>query len=221
MGVPWRTGLPSRRCFGIHWACRFRHTAIIKRKKDQLGRGRRLAREIRPRKSSKPTAGRRDRQPDGKAARRTRSRGTSCQRGVDGTAGGRELSTTRTSSTPSTATIVKLRLAEPQWVRRWGGCWANCWPRTAREALIQLLADRAFEWALERRARPSSGWCCATRPVGPRPFVETNCGRHLPQRWTSPTKVPVIRKHELRQSANRFLFEFASDADRSRHHRQG
>ena len=79
------------------------------------------------------------------------------------------------------------------------------------EALIQLLCDRAFEWSLNAGetiervvTRDSPTW-------SPR-FVDHLVGDRIHRELMDFTdKVRRNPNHELRQSANRFLFEFASD----------
>ncbi len=108
-------------------------------------------------------------------------------------------------------TIVR-RLAEPQW----GGppvgrVLAQLLAENRQEALIQLLCDRAFEWALNAGdtiervvTRDSPSW-------SPR-FVDQLVGDRIHRELMDFTdKVRRNPNHELRQSANRFLFEFAND----------
>ena len=107
-------------------------------------------------------------------------------------------------------TIVK-RLAEPQWGPPVGRVLNQLLVENRQEALIQLLADRAFEWALnagptiERVVlRDSPSW-------SPK-FVDQLVGDRIHRELMDFTdKVRRNPNHELRQSANRFLFEFASD----------
>ena len=80
-----------------------------------------------------------------------------------------------------------------------------------QEALIQLLCDRAFEWALnagptiERVVlRDSPSW-------SPK-FVDQLVGDRIHRELMDFTdKVRRDPNHELRRSATRFLFEFAAD----------
>ncbi|MBU3748975.1 MAG: DUF445 domain-containing protein [Mycobacterium sp.] len=107
-------------------------------------------------------------------------------------------------------TIVK-RLAEPQWGPPVGRVLNQLLVENRQEALIQLLADRAFEWALnagptiERVVlRDSPSW-------SPK-FVDQLVGDRIHRELMDFTdKVRRNPNHELRQSANRFLFEFADD----------
>jgi uncharacterized membrane-anchored protein YjiN (DUF445 family) len=107
-------------------------------------------------------------------------------------------------------TIVK-RLAEPQWGPPVGRVLNQLLVEHRQEALIQLLADRAFEWALnagptiERVVlRDSPSW-------SPK-FVDHLVGDRIHRELMDFTdKVRRNPNHELRQSATRFLFEFAND----------
>ncbi len=107
-------------------------------------------------------------------------------------------------------TIVR-RLAEPQWGPPVGRVLAQLLAENRQEALIQLLCDRAFEWALNAGetiervvTRDSPSW-------SPR-FVDQLVGDRIHRELMDFTdKVRRNPNHELRQSANRFLFEFAND----------
>lgn len=107
-------------------------------------------------------------------------------------------------------TIVK-RLAEPQWGPPAGRVLSQLLAENRQEALIQLLCDRAFEWSLnagetiERVVlRDSPSW-------SPR-FVDHLVGDRIHRELMDFTdKVRRDPNHELRQSATRFLFEFAND----------
>lgn len=107
-------------------------------------------------------------------------------------------------------TIVK-RLAEPQWGPPVGRVLSQLLAENRQEALIQLLCDRAFQWALgagetiERVVtRDSPSW-------SPR-FVDQLVGDRIHRELMDFTdKVRRDPNHELRQSATRFLFEFAND----------
>jgi len=80
-----------------------------------------------------------------------------------------------------------------------------------QEALIQLLADRAFEWSLNAGEviqrvveRDSPSW-------SPR-FIDHLVGDRIHRELMDFTdKVRRNPDHELRRSATRFLFEFADD----------
>ena len=107
-------------------------------------------------------------------------------------------------------TIVK-RLAEPQWGPPVGRVLGQLLAENRQEALIQLLCDRAFEWSLNAGetiervvTRDSPSW-------SPR-FVDQLVGDRIHRELMDFTdKVRRDPNHELRQSATRFLFEFAGD----------
>ncbi|AKK30214.1 membrane protein [Mycobacterium sp. EPa45] len=107
-------------------------------------------------------------------------------------------------------TIVR-RIAEPQWGPPVGRVLGQLIAENRQEALIQLLCDRAFEWALNAGdtiervvTRDSPSW-------SPR-FVDQLVGDRIHRELMDFTdKVRRNPNHELRQSANRFLFEFAND----------
>ena len=189
------------------------HTAIIPRKKDQLGRAWALScgRTSCPRKSSRAKLrdaeiasrlGKWLSEPD-HAARVASETSTVLPES------GWSCSTTRTSSTRSTA---RSSNASPNrsGVRRWAGCSISCWRRTARR-LIQLLADRVFEWALN--AGPTiERVVLKDSPSWSPKFVDQLVGDRIHRELMDFTdKVRRNPQHELRQSANRFLFEFAND----------
>ena len=106
--------------------------------------------------------------------------------------------------------IVK-RLAEPQWGPPVGRVLGTLLRENRQEALIQLLADRAFQWSLnageviQRVAeRDSPTW-------SPR-WVDHLVGDRIHRELMDFTdKVRRNPDHELRRSATRFLFEFADD----------
>ena len=106
--------------------------------------------------------------------------------------------------------IVK-RLAEPQWGPPVGRVLSTLLAEHRQEALIQLLADRAFQWSLnageiiERVVeRDSPSW-------SPR-WVDHLVGDRIHRELMDFTdKVRRNPDHELRRSATRFLFEFADD----------
>ena len=106
--------------------------------------------------------------------------------------------------------IVK-RIAEPQWGPPIGRVLATLLAEGRQEALIQLLADRAFQWSLnageiiERVVeRDSPTW-------SPR-WVDHLVGDRIHRELMDFTdKVRRNPDHELRRSATRFLFEFADD----------
>jgi uncharacterized membrane-anchored protein YjiN (DUF445 family) len=106
--------------------------------------------------------------------------------------------------------IVK-RLAEPKWGPPVGRVLDTLLRENRQEALIQLLADRAFQWSLNAGdviqrvvERDSPSW-------SPR-WVDHLVGDRIHRELMEFTdKVRRNPDHELRRSANRFLFEFADD----------
>lgn len=106
--------------------------------------------------------------------------------------------------------IVK-RIAEPQWGPPTGRVLATLLAEGRQEALLQLLADRAFQWSLnagdiiERVVeRDSPSW-------SPR-WVDHLLGDRIHRELMDFTdKVRRNPEHELRRSATRFLFDFADD----------
>lgn len=189
------------------------HTAIIKRKKDQLGEG--LGTFVRENFLSSEVVETklRDAEVAGRlgkwlsepahAARVASEAGTVLRVVV-------ELLNDDDIQQVIDRTIVK-RLAEPQWGPPVGRVLTQLLAENRQEALIQLLCDRAFEWALgagdtiERVVtRDSPTW-------SPR-FVDQLVGDRIHRELMDFTdKVRRDPNHELRQSANRFLFEFAND----------
>jgi uncharacterized membrane-anchored protein YjiN (DUF445 family) len=106
--------------------------------------------------------------------------------------------------------IIK-RLAEPKWGPPVGRVLGTLLAENRQEALIQLLADRAFQWSLNAGEviqrvveRDSPTW-------SPR-WVDHLVGDRIHRELMDFTdKVRRNPYHELRQSATRFLFEFADD----------
>nr|WP_090276239.1 DUF445 domain-containing protein [Mycolicibacterium komanii] len=106
--------------------------------------------------------------------------------------------------------IVK-RIAEPQWGPPVGRVLATLLAEHRQEALLQLLADRAFQWSLNAGPvidrvieRDSPTW-------SPR-WVDHLVGDRIHRELMDFTdKVRRNPDHELRRSATRFLFEFADD----------
>lgn len=189
------------------------HTAIIKRKKDQLGEG--LGAFVRENFLSPEVVETKLRdaeiasrvgkwlvEPD-HAARVASETATVLRVGV-------ELLNDDDIQHAIDRTIVK-RIAEPQWGPPVGRVLGQLLAENRQQALIQLLADRAFEWALnagptiERVVlRDSPSW-------SPK-FVDQLVGDRIHRELMDFTdKVRRNPNHELRQSANRFLFEFAND----------
>lgn len=107
-------------------------------------------------------------------------------------------------------TIVK-RLAEPLWGPPVGRVLSQLLAENRQEALIQLLCDRAFEWALN--AGPTiERVVLRDSPTWSPKFVDQLVGDRIHRELMDFTdKVRRNPNHELRQSATRFLFEFASD----------
>jgi uncharacterized membrane-anchored protein YjiN (DUF445 family) len=106
--------------------------------------------------------------------------------------------------------IIK-RLAEPKWGPPVGRVLGTLLAENRQEALIQLLADRAFQWSLNAGEviqrvieRDSPSW-------SPR-WVDHLVGDRIHRELMDFTdKVRRNPDHELRRSATRFLFEFADD----------
>jgi uncharacterized membrane-anchored protein YjiN (DUF445 family) len=107
--------------------------------------------------------------------------------------------------------MIVRRVAEPQWGPPVGRVLSTMLAENRQEALIQLLCDRAFEWALNAGetierviTRDSPSW-------SPK-FVDQLVGDRIHRELMDFTdKVRRDPNHELRQSATRFLFEFADD----------
>ncbi|PLV54118.1 DUF445 domain-containing protein [Mycobacterium simiae] len=107
--------------------------------------------------------------------------------------------------------MIVRRIAEPQWGPPAGRVLATLLAENRQEALIQLLADRAFQWSLNAGEiiqrvveRDSPTW-------SPR-FVDHLVGDRIHRELMDFTdKVRRNPDHELRRSATRFLFEFADD----------
>jgi uncharacterized membrane-anchored protein YjiN (DUF445 family) len=106
--------------------------------------------------------------------------------------------------------IVK-RIAQPQWGPPVGRVLSSLLEEHRQEALLQLLADRAFEWSLSADEiiervieRDSPTWT-------PR-WVDSLVGDRIHRELMDFTdKVRRNPDHELRRSATKFLFEFADD----------
>lgn len=106
--------------------------------------------------------------------------------------------------------IVK-RIAEPQWGPPIGRVLNSLLVEGRQEALVQLLADRAFQWSLNAGEtiervieRDSPAW-------SPR-WVDNLIGDRIHRELMDFTdKVRRNPDHELRRSATKFLFEFADD----------
>lgn len=189
------------------------HTAIIKRKKDQLGEG--LGTFVRENFLSPPVV-------------ETKLRDAQIPSRL-----GKWLSETSHAQrvAAETATVLRVlvellrdedvqqvidrmivrRIAEPQWGPPVGRVLATLLAEHRQEALIQLLADRAFQWSLNAGEviqrvveRDSPTW-------SPR-FIDHLVGDRIHRELMDFTdKVRRNPDHELRRSATRFLFEFADD----------
>lgn len=107
--------------------------------------------------------------------------------------------------------MIVRRIAEPQWGPPVGRVLQTLLVENRQEALIQLLADRAFQWSLNAGVviqrvveRDSPTW-------SPR-FVDHLVGDRIHRELMDFTdKVRRNPDHELRRSATRFLFEFGDD----------
>jgi uncharacterized membrane-anchored protein YjiN (DUF445 family) len=107
--------------------------------------------------------------------------------------------------------MIVRRIGEPQWGPPVGRVLGTLLAENRQEALIQLLADRAFQWSLNAGEviarvveRDSPSW-------SPR-FVDQLVGDRIHRELMDFTdKVRRNPDHELRRSATRFLFEFAED----------
>ncbi len=189
------------------------HTAIIKRKKDQLGEG--LGTFVRENFLSPPVV-------------ETKLRDAQVPSRL-----GKWLSEAAHAArvATETATVLRVlvellrdedvqqvidrmivrRIAEPQWGPPVGRVLSTLLAEHRQEALIQLLADRAFQWSLNAGEviqrvveRDSPSW-------SPR-FVDHLVGDRIHRELMDFTdKVRRNPDHELRRSATRFLFEFADD----------
>lgn len=189
------------------------HTAIIKRKKDQLGEG--LGNFVRENFLSADVVETKLRDADvagrlGKwlsepshAARVATETATVLRVVV-------ELLNDDDIQQAIDRTIVQ-RIAEPEWGPPTGRLLATLLAENRQEALIQLLCDRAFQWSLNAGetiervvTRDSPSW-------SPR-FVDLLVGDRIHRELMDFTdKVRRNPNHELRLSATRFLFEFADD----------
>lgn len=107
--------------------------------------------------------------------------------------------------------MIVRRIAEPQWGPPVGRVLAQLLAEHRQEALLQLLCDRAFQWSLNAGetiervvTRDSPSW-------SPK-FVDQLVGDRIHRELMDFTdKVRRDPDHELRRSATRFLFEFADD----------
>jgi uncharacterized membrane-anchored protein YjiN (DUF445 family) len=189
------------------------HTAIIKRKKDQLGEG--LGTFVRENFLSPPVVETklRDAQIAGRVGKWLSDAGHAQRVAAETATVLRvlvELLRDEDVQHVIDRMIIK-RVAEPQWGPPAGRVLATLLAENRQEALIQLLADRAFHWSLNAGEviqrvveRDSPSW-------SPR-FIDHLVGDRIHRELLDFTdKVRRDPDHELRRSATRFLFEFAED----------
>ncbi|WP_374023068.1 DUF445 domain-containing protein [Mycobacterium sp. HNNTM2301] len=189
------------------------HTAIIKRKKDQLGEG--LGTFVRENFLSPPVVETklRDAQVPGRLGKWL-SEASHAERVAGETATVLRVLVELLRDEDVQQVIDRMivrRIAEPQWGPPVGRVLASLLAENRQEALIQLLADRAFQWSLNAGEviqrvveRDSPTW-------SPR-FIDHLVGDRIHRELMDFTdKVRRNPDHELRRSATRFLFEFADD----------
>ena len=189
------------------------HTAIIKRKKDQLGEG--LGTFVRENFMSPDVveAKLRDAQISGRLGKWLSDRAHADRVAAEASTVlrvGVEMLRDEDVQHVLDRMIVK-RIAEPQWGPPIGRVLASLLAEGRQEALIQLLCDRAFQWSLNSGEviervieRDSPTW-------SPR-WVDHLVGDRIHRELLDFTdKVRRNPDHELRRSATRFLFEFADD----------
>jgi uncharacterized membrane-anchored protein YjiN (DUF445 family) len=189
------------------------HTAIIKRKKDQLGEG--LGTFVRENFLSAAVVETklRDAQVSGRLGKWL-SEPSHAERVASETATILRVLVELLRDEDVQQVIDRMivrRIAEPQWGPPVGRVLATLLAENRQEALIQLLADRAFQWSLNAGEiiqrvveRDSPSW-------SPR-FIDHLVGDRIHRELMDFTdKVRRNPDHELRRSATRFLFEFADD----------
>ncbi|QZA17059.1 DUF445 domain-containing protein [Mycobacterium malmoense] len=189
------------------------HTAIIKRKKDQLGEG--LGTFVRENFLSPPVVETklRDAQVPGRLGKWL-SEAAHAERVASETATVLRVLVELLRDDDVQQVIDRMivrRIAEPQWGPPVGRVLGTLLAENRQEALIQLLADRAFQWSLNAGEviqrvveRDSPSW-------SPR-FIDHLVGDRIHRELMDFTdKVRRNPDHELRRSATRFLFEFADD----------
>jgi uncharacterized membrane-anchored protein YjiN (DUF445 family) len=189
------------------------HTAIIKRKKDQLGEG--LGTFVRENFLSPPVVESklRDTQIPSRLGKWL-SQADHAQRVAAETATVLRVLVELLRDDDVQHVIDRMiikRIAEPQWGPPAGRVLATLLAENRQEALIQLLADRAFHWSLNAGEviqrvveRDSPSW-------SPR-FIDHLVGDRIHRELMDFTdKVRRNPNHELRRSATRFLFDFAED----------
>ncbi|WP_307787713.1 DUF445 domain-containing protein [Mycolicibacterium sp. S2-37] len=189
------------------------HTAIIKRKKDQLGEG--LGEFIRENFLSPANVETKLRDADvaGRVGRWLCDRGHAERVATEASNVLRVLvEMLRDDDVQQVLDrMIIKRIAEPQWGPPVGRVLSQMLAEGRQEALIQLLADRAFEWSLNAGEvierviqRDSPQW-------SPR-WVDHLVGDRIHRELMDFTdKVRRNPDHELRRSATRFLFDFADD----------
>lgn len=189
------------------------HTAIIKRKKDQLGEG--LGTFVRENfLSAEVVEGKlRDAEVPGRLGKWL-SEPVHAERVASETATVLRVLVELLRDEDVQQVIDKMivrRIAEPQWGPPIGRVLHTLLAENRQEALIQLLADRAFQWSLNAGVviqrvveRDSPTW-------SPK-FIDHLVGDRIHRELMDFTdKVRRNPDHELRRSATRFLFEFADD----------
>jgi uncharacterized membrane-anchored protein YjiN (DUF445 family) len=189
------------------------HTAIVKRKKDQLGEG--LGTFVRENFMSPDVVETklRDAQIAGRLGKWISEQGHATRVAAEASTALRvlvEMLRDEDVQHVLDRMIIK-RIAEPKWGPPVGRVLSTLLAENRQEALIQLLADRAFQWSLNAGdviqrviERDSPTW-------SPR-WVDHLVGDRIHRELMEFTdKVRRDPDHELRRSANRFLFEFADD----------
>lgn len=107
--------------------------------------------------------------------------------------------------------MIVRRIAEPEWGPPVGRVLGTLLAENRQEALIQLLCDRAFEWSLNA-GETIERVITRDSPTWSPKFVDQLVGDRIHRELMDFTdKVRRNPNHELRQSATRFLFEFADD----------
>ncbi|MEB3906437.1 DUF445 domain-containing protein [Mycobacterium ulcerans] len=189
------------------------HTAIIKRKKDQLGEG--LGTFVRENFLSAPVVETklRDAQVPSRLGKWLADSGHAQRVAAEAATVLRVLvELLRDDDVQHVIDRMMVRrIAEPQWGPPVGRVLQTVLAENRQEALIQLLADRAFQWSLNAGViiqrvveRDSPTW-------SPR-FVDHMVGDRIHRELMDfIDKVRRNPDHELRRSATRFLFEFADD----------
>ncbi|WP_029110704.1 DUF445 domain-containing protein [Mycobacterium sp. URHD0025] len=189
------------------------HTAIIKRKKDQLGEG--LGAFVRENFMSPEVIANKlhDAQVAGRFGKWLSDRSHAERVAAEASTVlrvGVEMLRDEDVQHVLDRMIVK-RIAEPKWGPPIGRVLSTLLQEGRQEALIQLLCDRAFQWSLNSGEviervieRDSPTW-------SPR-WVDHLVGERIHRELMDFTdKVRRNPDHELRRSATRFLFEFADD----------